>query len=97
MKESKKKGASARRWQTRFLFVDTSPRPRTQGQRARSRPASYTHTHTPPTLMDAPPRPPPGMGGAAGPPAFRLARLVLAGGALTYGALNSLFNVEGEG
>ena len=33
----------------------------------------------------------------AGPPAFRLARLVLAGGALTYGALNSLFNVEGIG
>jgi len=35
------------------------------------------------------------MGGAAGPPAFKLARLLLAGGALTYGALNSLFNVEG--
>lgn len=45
--------------------------------------------------MDAPPRPPPGMGGAAGPPVFKLARLLLAGGALTYGALNSLFNVEG--
>jgi hypothetical protein len=35
------------------------------------------------------------MGGAAGPPVFKLARLLLAGGALTYGALNSLFNVEG--
>ncbi len=43
--------------------------------------------------MDTPPRP--SMAAGAGPPAFRLARLLLAGGALTYGALNSLFNVEG--
>jgi hypothetical protein len=43
--------------------------------------------------MDGPPRTPPL--GVGGPPSTRLLRVLALGGAATYAALNSIFNVEG--